>query len=185
LRTKVELELYGKALLPEGRGDILGVLEAVDRLLTDAEWVLYELELQELVIPESLQPGYQRLVEIVRETCVVVAEGIRVLFVGSGDPDQVRTYTDKIDRLESESDHRERALMREVFRTAELSTGQKILLKSVVLLLGRVTVAAIGTVTEQVAGAAERLVVVVLEDRPQAPPGIDVLAGPHADVGRG
>ena len=34
LRREIELTLYGKALLPESRGDILGLLESFDRLLT-------------------------------------------------------------------------------------------------------------------------------------------------------
>ena len=139
LRVKIELELYGKALLPEGRGDILGVLEAVDRLLGDAEWALFELQLQKVELPDQLQPTFARLIDVVCKCCAAVALGIEVLFVGNGDPKDVREVTEKIDAIESESDYLERTLIREIFELEGLTTGDKLLLKGVVLLLGRIT----------------------------------------------
>ena len=138
MRRQIEFELYSKALLPESRGDILGTLESVDRLLTDAEWVLYELKLQEMVIPEELRPPFGELVNVVVSVCEVVDQAIRVLFVQAGGVDDVRPFTEKIDTIESQSDHLERSLIRTIFKT-KMGAGRKVLLKGLVMLLGRVS----------------------------------------------
>ena len=138
LRRKIEWELYAKALLPESRGDILGIIEAVDRLLTDAEWFLYELQLQELEIPEELHDSFSTLLGVVCQCCDTINEAIRLLFTRGGGVDNVRPLTEKIDSLESHADYLERQLIRSIFKS-ELGTGKKVLLKNVVMVLGRVS----------------------------------------------
>lgn len=138
LRRNIELELYGKALLPESRGDILGLLETVDRLLSEAEWVLYELQLQEMVIPEPLKERFAGLVQVVCECCVGVHKSLKVMFVETTDAPLLSELTDAVDALESESDHLERGLIRSIFKL-DISAGEKILLKELVMRLGTVT----------------------------------------------
>ena len=138
LRRQIELELYGKALLPESRGDILGVLESVDRLLTDAEWVLYELQLQELVIPESLRDEFDRLTHIAADCCDAIGVAVRGLFVEMAPVEEIRARAKRIDQIESESDHLERELIRAIFQL-NMGAGKKVLLKDVVMRLARVS----------------------------------------------
>jgi hypothetical protein len=138
LRRKIELELYGKALLPESRGDILGLLETVDRLLTEAEWVLYELQLQEMVIPDKLKERFRALVTVVCSCCTEVHKSLKVMFVETADAPMLSELTDAVDALESESDHLERGLIRTIFKL-DISAGEKILLKELVMRLGAVT----------------------------------------------
>lgn len=156
LRREIELDLYSKALLPESRGDILGLLETVDRLLSEIEWALYEIQLQEIVIRDEIRPNFQRLVNVACECCELVNEGLRILLV-EGRSAGVIELSHKVDALESESDHLERALIRQVFKIAELRTGDKLLLKNLVMLLGRVT--------DRAENVADRLTLVSVKRR--------------------
>ena len=61
LRRKIEYEMYAKALLPESRGDILGFLEALDRVPNKAETVLFILSGQRLQVPREYAGDVRRL----------------------------------------------------------------------------------------------------------------------------
>ena len=52
LRRDMELTLYEKALIPESRGDLLGILESVDKIPNKAESVVFQLDTEGLQIPD-------------------------------------------------------------------------------------------------------------------------------------
>ena len=137
IRRKVEFELYAKALLPESRGDILGLLETVDRVLTEAERTLYEIKLQEIDIPADLRPVFAQLVDVSCACCDALDKAVRLVFVDHGKLDAALELTQQVDDLESESDHLERRLIRMIFKL-NTPTGDKVLLKDLVQVLGRV-----------------------------------------------
>lgn len=138
MRRQIEHEIYAKALLPESRGDILGTLENVDRLLTEAEWSLYEVELEELKIPEEIKAHLQKVVELTCTCCDHVNKAVRVIFTGSGRFRDIEESVHEIDRLESEVDHLERVLIRSIFKLP-LTPGEKALLKGLVRRLTKVS----------------------------------------------
>ena len=84
MRRTIEHELYSKALIPESRGDILGTLESVDRLLTAAEWTLYEVRLQEIKIPEPIKPNIAKVVDLTCSCCEMVQKAVRALVKREG-----------------------------------------------------------------------------------------------------
>jgi predicted phosphate transport protein (TIGR00153 family) len=137
LRRQIELELYGKALLPDSRGDIFSVLESVDQLLSDLEWALYQVTLETLQLPKGLQGTFEQLVSVVCRCSASLELAVRALLVEAASPAEVRKHVDKVDYLESESDHLERALIRMIF-ALEMGAGRKLLLKEVVTRLGSV-----------------------------------------------
>ena len=55
LRREIEYLLYGKALLPESRGDLLGLLETFDRLPNIAETVAFLFSCQKMLLPADLR----------------------------------------------------------------------------------------------------------------------------------
>lgn len=136
LRRQIELEMYGKALLPESRGDILGVLESADRLLTDAEWALYHITLEDLVIPPALQGQFNQLVSVVCRCCEQLELAVRAVLVESRAPN-LRQQVHRVDLLESESDHLQRSLIREIF-ALDMGAGRKLLLKEVVMCMAQI-----------------------------------------------
>lgn len=138
IRRTIEHELYAKALLPESRGDILGILETVDNLLTQAEWSLYEIQLQEMVIPDEIKPTVGKVVDLSCSCCEMVNKAVRTLFLGSGRFEEVEELVNEIDSFESEIDHLERSLIRTIFRM-DTDKGSKLELKGLVRRLTHVS----------------------------------------------
>lgn len=132
LRRRIELELYAKALLPESRGDLLGILETVDRLLSNVEWTLLEVQLEQLVLLDEFKETFRELGVAVHGCCVGVDEAIRALLLNGGDAEQVLQLVKRIDQLESEADHLERTAIRSIFAHGALTKGDKLQLKQVV-----------------------------------------------------
>lgn len=156
-RRELEWELYSKALVPESRGDILGVLESVDRLLSMAEWSMMEMQLQRLEVPASLQESFGELVGVVHNCAVALELAIRALLVEGDGAERVLSYTERVDSLESESDHLERNTIRAIFAQDDLQPGDKVLLKEVVRNLA--------TVADQAESVANRLMIASVKRR--------------------
>jgi len=137
-RRKLEHELYSKALLPESRGDILGVVESVDKLAGLAENVLYEIHLQEMEIPKELIPNFNKMVDLSCLCCEQVKHAVLAVFVHQKKGDDLKECIGKIDELESESDHVERRLVRSIFKL-EMRPGNKVIYKDLVRELAKIT----------------------------------------------
>ena len=138
MRRRIEHELYAKALIPESRGDILGILESADRLLTDAEWSLYEVRLQEIQLPEETKPNFTKVVDLACSCCEMVNKAMRELLIGRGNPADIEDLLNEIDEFESETDHLERSLIRTIFKL-QVPTGEKLVLKGLLRKLTKVS----------------------------------------------
>lgn len=139
MRRRIEHQLYSKALLPESRGDILGVLETVDEILTQAEWTLYELRLQEVNLPDEIKASMVKVVDLSNSCCEVVNRAVRRLFVNQKDTSiSIETLVREIDNLESEIDHLERSMIRTIFKM-DISTGEKLMYKGLLRKLTKVS----------------------------------------------
>lgn len=138
LRREIELELYSKALIPESRGDILGLLESVDALLSEAERVLYDIQLQNVDIPDDIKGAFDKMVDVTCSCCEVVNKAVRLIFCGDGKTNGLAILANEIDNLESEADHLERRLIRTIFKSS-LPDGTKLILKELVRQLAEVT----------------------------------------------
>ena len=114
LRHDIEKLLYSRALLPESRGDILGLLENFDKMPNLAETVSRMCETQRIQIPARFKPQMLALVEINMQAYRLVREAVDKLFT---DPGAVEAAVEPVDLKESESDRLERSMIREVFRS--------------------------------------------------------------------
>lgn len=112
LRDKIEFKLYRKALMPEARGDMLRIVEAVDRIPNWAEEVVYDIYLQRVKFPETLLDKFRELAELNVQCFRLLHKAVEALF---SDIDAVFELTKAVDRKESEIDTLERALIRDVF----------------------------------------------------------------------
>ncbi len=135
-RREIELTLYGKALLPESRGDLLGLLETFDTLPNMAETVLFVILCQKTVIPEDLLEYYKKLVEINLQAYYLVRRAVDELL---NNPRATLHTTKDVDEKESESDRLERKVIRSIFEKQELSPGMQLLLKEIVLMIGKIS----------------------------------------------
>jgi len=135
LRRTIEMELYSKALLPESRGDILGLLETVDRIPNKLESILFQIQCENLKLPVDIMPDLETLLHQSYDSCRVVGEAIVNLFQKH---DKIEELTRKIDQFESFCDHIERRIITRIFRS-EIDCGEKVLLKQLILQIGDIT----------------------------------------------
>ncbi len=135
LRREIELEMYQKSLIPESRGDILGLIEATDAVLNKAQSVLYQIETESLNIPQELKEDLLKLINNNIYAFEGAIEGFRTLFHSLKD---VREKVKEVDKRESSSDRMERDLIRRVFSSG-YEIGQKILLKDLIIEIGNIS----------------------------------------------
>lgn len=135
IRREIELELYEKSLIPESRGDILGLLENTDRIPDKAQSVLYQIQTEFLQIPEFLKDEFCHLININFDAFNDLAIAIRKLFENIK---EVKDITNEIDKKESSSDRLERETIKKIF-SSDIDIGQKILLKELVIEIGSIS----------------------------------------------
>jgi len=135
MRREIEITLYEKSMIPESRGDILGLLENTDKVLNKAQSVLYQIQTQFLQMPEFLKDDFKKLMDINIEAFKGVGKAIRKLFE---DLKVVRDITNEIDKCESSSDRLEREIIKRIFQS-NIDIGEKILLKEVVIETGNIS----------------------------------------------
>ena len=63
LRREIENELYSHSLIPEHRGDVLGLLENIDHVINAGKEVLNQFSVEEPDIPSDLHADFLQLTE--------------------------------------------------------------------------------------------------------------------------
>jgi predicted phosphate transport protein (TIGR00153 family) len=134
LRRDIELQLYQRALIPESRGDVLGLLETMDIIPGMFESLCYQFLLERIVIPEQFRDRYMYLVDVNLKAYDLVRQAVLGLFYKK----DVKELTDLVDEVESDSDRVERDLIRDIF-SSKLDKADKILLKEIVINTGDIS----------------------------------------------
>ena len=122
VREKIKELMYGKALLPESRGDIMGLLEAMDEVPRLFELILHMIKTQKLIIPGFLQIEIKELLEVSIESCELMLQQVETLFK---QVEGIRTLVATIDHNESRCDHIERGIITQIFES-DLDPFQKL-----------------------------------------------------------
>lgn len=134
-RYEIETMMYAKALIPESRGDVLGLLEAVDQIPGLFELILYMIQTQRLRTPDFLVLDIKELIRVSLECCDLLIKEVEVLFKKSGD---IRSLVSNIDNNESHCDHIEQRIITRIF-DSDLDPFQKLQLKEMVIQLGEIS----------------------------------------------
>ena len=64
LRRDIETQLYAHSLIPEHRGDVLGLLENIDEIINTEKKTLSQFSVEKPAIPADLNPQYEELANI-------------------------------------------------------------------------------------------------------------------------
>lgn len=128
LRREIELKLYTKTLIPDSRGDVLGLIETTDQLLTQFEGSLWAFSIEKPVIPDFARPGFKKLTNMVVKAVDELGLGARAFFRS---PHDVPAYNHKVQLYEKEADIVSTALKRELF-DSDLDLAQKLHLREFV-----------------------------------------------------
>jgi predicted phosphate transport protein (TIGR00153 family) len=134
LRRTIELQLYERALIPESRGDVLGLLETLDVIPGMFQSLCYQVLLEKIVFPDTFRDRYLHLVDVNLRSYDLVREAVLGLFYNK----DVKAQTDLVDAMESDSDHMERDLIRDIF-SCKMDKADKILLKEIVINTGDIS----------------------------------------------
>ena len=134
IQRAIVLELYQRALIPESRGDVLGLLEATDKVPNTFESVCWQLYLEKIRVPEVFHNRVFELVESNVEAYNLLREAVMGLFLNRDRQDLIQ----KIYEQESASDRLERCLIKDIF-DAELEKAHQILLKEIVVNIGNIS----------------------------------------------
>jgi len=128
LRREVEVMMYTKSIFPESRGDILGLLETMDKVPNQAEFALHMVLTHHIVIPPQFVPSLLRLVDICHRCVNSLLEGAAKLFT---DFTNATVAIGQVDVLESEADAIEANLTEQIF-AGDLEVVHKLLLRDLV-----------------------------------------------------
>ncbi|MHC4983054.1 MAG: DUF47 domain-containing protein [Planctomycetota bacterium] len=150
-RREIESMMYGQLLIPEHRGDILGLLEALDLVPNKAESVSYQIWLQDMVVPAEYADEIKGLVQANVASFQLLCEATRHLFT---DVEQVLPTVEKICEKERESDRIERRLIKSIFDSPG-DKADKILLKELIL--------EIGAMSDRAENASDRLRIIAIK----------------------
>lgn len=101
LRREIELQLYSNTLIPDSRGDVLGLIETADQLLSKFEGSLWAFTIEKPVISEEFRDGYKKLTGMVVKAVDELGLGARAFFRS---PHDVSTYNHKVRLYEKEAD---------------------------------------------------------------------------------
>jgi predicted phosphate transport protein (TIGR00153 family) len=113
LRRDIETRLYTETLIPESRGDVLGLLEACDRVLNLTAETLNQFYVEKPEILPEFKKQYVELSEISIAALEEMVAAVRAYFT---DVTSVKNYINKVQLYETESDKIATKIKYEVFR---------------------------------------------------------------------
>lgn len=112
LRREIESRLYEQNLIPDMRGNILQLVENLDRVINLFDEVAHKFYIEQPNIPEIYHEQLQTLVNQVAECAENMAISSRAFF---RDLATLRDYSKKVYLLEHQSDKTSAKLRKEVF----------------------------------------------------------------------
>ena len=128
LRRAIEIQLYTQTLIPESRGDVLGLLENLDNIINLIEGVLWSFDIEKPDIPENCKDGFRELVAMTCEAVEAVVLASRAFFRNI---EAVGDHGHKVLFFETEADKASTHLKRTIFEL-ELGIGHKMHLRGFV-----------------------------------------------------
>ncbi len=150
IRREIEVLMYSKRIFPESRGDILGLLESVDRVPNQAESVINMIVAQRIAIPTGYCSEINQLSAICRRCSDALLEACDKLFSNFTN---ATVAIGKVDELESEADRMEAILIERIFSDDAIDGFQKIILRDMVN--------AIGVICDRAENAGDRIRIIV------------------------
>lgn len=112
LSKEAESHLYRHSLIPEHRGDVLGLLENTDNVIDTAKMSLYQFSVEQPQIPEVHHTDFLSLAEASAAAVDAVIVCARAFF---RDADSVKDTLFKVHHYEGEADAISDVLKRSIF----------------------------------------------------------------------
>jgi len=108
----IKYKLYKYMLIPESRADVLTIIEEIDTITDLAKEVIFEISIEQPIIPDELETDFLELVENSTEAVDMLVKAIRAFFE---EISQVNDYVNKVHFFEHQADKNEERLKRKIF----------------------------------------------------------------------
>ncbi|UCF89968.1 MAG: DUF47 family protein [Desulfobacterales bacterium] len=135
IRDEVNMLMYSRALIPESREDIMGLLASADEIPRYFELILNLIRTQKILIPDFIVLDIQELIRVSMESCDLMIKQIDVMIKKK---EGIRALLSTIDQNESHCDHIERRIISKVF-DSDLDPFLKLQLKEMVVCMGEIS----------------------------------------------
>jgi len=121
LRRAIETKLYAQTLIPESRGDVLGLIENLDQLLNRFESSLWAFAIEKPDIPDEFNADFDTLTDLVVQAVEALMLASRAFFRNI---DEVGDHNHKVMFFEKEADKVSTKLKKAIFGS-DLSLSHK------------------------------------------------------------
>jgi len=135
IRRDIEMEIYGRRLLPDTRDDVLCLLESIDKIPDRIQSVTRNLQLQNVEIPSLLKGDLRRLSDRVVEAIQIL---IKISYAFLNKPAEVRDLVSQLSRLEHEADLVEERAIALVFDAPDRELAHKLQLQGLIERVGSI-----------------------------------------------
>ncbi len=119
LRKQIKIKLYAQMLIPESRGDVLGLLESSDNVIDSAKKVLNSFDIEKPLIPDFLTEDFINLVDASADAVEEMVKAARAFFK---EVSVVNDYINKVSFFEHEADKLEDTIKRKAFDSIEIES---------------------------------------------------------------
>ncbi len=132
MRRDIETIMYEKSILPETRGNVLLILDAIDKLPNTMESILYMFLTQKVEVIDVLKDDIIELMDITKTAINDTTYATKDCF---GKMAKVKDLNESVDNSESLGDKLERKMITKLFEM-DLTLGEKIIQKEYILKFG-------------------------------------------------
>ncbi len=151
VRRDAETMMYSGAFLAQSRGDMLGLIEAIDRVSNKAEYVSDLIYLQDLIIPKELVEKYKEEYNLSIKAYEALQMAAENLFE---DIEKTKELVLQVEKWENSGDHVERQLIRDIFKM-DMDLAWKSQLRELAL--------QIGDIADRSEDASDRIEIIILK----------------------
>lgn len=117
LRRSIRYSLYTEMLIPDARGDVLGLLETSDSIVDQMKEVMIDLDIERPAFPQSWAEDFARLSKSTMNAVESFKMAVNSFFKGRP---STNDYINKVYFYEAEVDHIERRLKKEIYQGSEI-----------------------------------------------------------------
>ncbi|MEO8585823.1 MAG: DUF47 family protein [Acidobacteriota bacterium] len=125
LRREIETRLYRESLIPDHRGDVLGLLENIDNVIDEAKKTLHQFAVERPDVPPDLTADFLDLSKAGVDAAQHLVSAVRAFF---RDITAVPDHIHKVYFYEKEADRLADRLKRKIF-TRDIDLAHKIHLR--------------------------------------------------------
>lgn len=152
LRRKTESEMYGGAFLPNFRGELLELVEAVDKVMNKIQSVAEIIVFQKPKIPDEFKESFLKQIQMVKKTYKYLKKSIESVFENLEESGE---FVQKVEEMEHKEDIIEKEILKSLFTMKNLNLADKLQLKELFI--------QIGDIADRAEDASDKVEIIILK----------------------